>query len=319
MSALIIDPFEVAPTLRMEDVVGLDRVKEILRQNVIYPSEVPDFFQTCRIEHVYRRGILVFGPLGCGKTLLMKACKAVSTLSRFTVIRAEALVDCPVQTATAFIEGIVNEARDANRGVFLIDNIELAFGQSVLSRLPTAGTVKTLFQDRMSSLMRSHQGIQVLATTNAPWELDGDILQLFEQKVYAPLPDLQQRISLLKRDLQEMHFLSESDIAEIAEKTQGFNTKDLKKLCANATFAAFESLRKAEHFVEWNGHLWPCDAGQDNAIDVTFGMLTDQQRSNLAAPQIRFNHLNESLTKVKLTVDPLDVHRFDEWARRYDP
>lgn len=223
--------------VRWSDIAGLDVAKNALREAVVYPFLRPDLFMGLREP---ARGMLLFGPPGTGKTMLARAV-ATESRSTFFSISASSLTSKFLGESEKLVRALFGLAKVLAPSIIFVDEID-----SLLSQRSGSGEheatrrIKTEFLIQWSDLQRAAAGretterdkergdanrVLVLAATNLPWAIDEAARRRFVRRQYIPLPEATTRETQLRTLLgQQKHHLSDADISELVELTDGKDT-----------------------------------------------------------------------------------------------
>ncbi|KAA8520540.1 hypothetical protein F0562_014796 [Nyssa sinensis] len=194
-----------SPSVRWEDIAGLEKAKQALLEMVILPTKRKGLFTGLRKP---ARGLLLFGPPGTGKTMLAKAVASESEATFFNV------------SASSLTSKWVGEGEKLVRTLFMV----------AISRQPSV-----IFIDEID--------IIVIGATNKPQELDDAVLRRLVKRIYIPLPDAHVRRLLLKHTLKGQAFsLPGGDLEKLVEETEGYSGSDLQALCEEAAMMPIREL-----------------------------------------------------------------------------
>src|SRR5688500_10981306 len=226
------------PTIRFDDVAGLDGVKEDIRLKMVYPFEHPELAERFGIRG--GGGVLLFGPPGTGKTMLAKATAGELDATFFTISPADVLSKW-VGEAEQNIKKLFDAARGEKRAVIFIDEIEALVparrdeGSSVMQRV-----VPQILQG-MEGFDKKTTPVMFMGATNVPWQLDPAVLRpgRFDEKVYIPLPDLAARRKMLDIYLGKRPVDDAIDFNALADKLDGYSGADIKYICDRAATVPF--------------------------------------------------------------------------------
>ncbi len=227
------------PSIRFDDVAGLDEVKHEIRLRMIYPFNHPDLAQKFGIRT--GGGILLYGPPGTGKTMLAKAVAGELDAAFFRVSPADVLSKW-VGEAEQNVKKLFDAAAGETRSVIFIDEIEALVparrdeGSSVMSRV-----VPQILQGMEGFDKSKSSSVLFLGATNVPWQLDPAVLRpgRFDEKVYIPLPDLAARRKLLELYLEKRPLAEDVDLDSLAKDLEGFSGADIKYLSDRAAVIPF--------------------------------------------------------------------------------
>jgi len=220
------------PKVKWDDIGGLEKVKESLKESVEWPLKNPEVFERIGIE--YPKGILLYGPPGCGKTLLAKAV-ANESEANFISVKGPQLLSKWVGESERAIREIFKKAKQVAPSIIFFDEIDslaprrgYGLGENVTERL-----VSQLLTE-MSGL-EDMKNVVVMAATNRPDIIDPALLRpgRFDRQIFVPAPDFEARKKILEIHTRRMP-LKDVDLEDIAKRTKGFSGADLEALCREA-------------------------------------------------------------------------------------
>ncbi len=229
------------PSIRFDDVAGLEGVKQDIRLKMIYPFEHADLAAKFGIRA--GGGVLLYGPPGTGKTMLAKATAGEIDAAFFRISPADVLSKW-VGEAEQNIKKLFDAAASEKRSIIFIDEIEALVparrdeGSSVMQRV-----VPQILQGMEGFDKKSGQPILFMGATNVPWQLDPAVLRpgRFDEKVYIPLPDLESRRKMLDIYLGHRPLAPDVNLDQLAASLEGYSGADIKYLCDRAATVPFLS------------------------------------------------------------------------------
>jgi len=214
------------PKLNFADIGGMDSVKEEIRMKIIHPLKNPQLFKAYGKK--IGGGVLLYGPPGCGKTLLSRA-TAGEIKANFLSIGIHQILDLYLGNSEKNLHALFELARTHAPAVLFFDEVDaLAADRNDLKR--SAGrTLINQFLAEMDGNVGVNDGLLILGATNAPWHLDPAFRRpgRFDRILFVPPPDEPARraiIEVMARD-KPMHAL---DAGAVAKKTRDFSGADLK-------------------------------------------------------------------------------------------
>jgi transitional endoplasmic reticulum ATPase len=227
------------PSIRFDQVAGLEDVKENIRLKMLYPFEHPELAEKFGINP--GGGVLMYGPPGTGKTLLAKATAGELDATFFRVSPAD-LLSKWVGEAEQNIKKLFDLAATEKRAIIFIDEIEALVparrdeGSSVMQRV-----VPQILQGMEGFDKKKGSPILFMGATNVPWQLDPAVLRpgRFDEKVYIPLPDVVARRKMLEIYLSHRPLDANINLDDLAQKIEGFSGADIKYLCDRAATIPF--------------------------------------------------------------------------------
>jgi len=229
------------PNVRWEDVGGLEEVKQRLVEAVEWPLKYPEKFEKFGIKPP--RGILLYGPPGCGKTLLAKAI-ATESEANFISVKGPEIFNKWVGESEKAIREIFRKARQAAPCIIFFDEVE-----SIIPRKDLVDDSSGVTNRVSSQLLSEMDGVEelsdviVIGATNRPDLIDPAVMRpgRLDRLIYVPPPDEKARYSILKIYTRRMPLAHDVNLRELAARTEGYSGADLESLCREA---ALNSLRK---------------------------------------------------------------------------
>ncbi|MEM2929733.1 MAG: CDC48 family AAA ATPase [Thermoproteota archaeon] len=221
------------PTVRWSDVGGLEEIKRRLRETVELPIKTPEKFDKLGITPP--KAILLYGPPGCGKTLLARAV-ATESEANFISIKGPEVFSKWVGESEKAIREVFRKARLASPSIIFLDEVDAIAPRRGMSMADSGVTERVVSQlltemDGLTPIER----IVIIGATNRPELLDPAIMRpgRFEVVLYVPPPDEASRLQILKIHTRRMPLESVS-LEEIAKRTEGYSGADLEALCREA-------------------------------------------------------------------------------------
>lgn len=228
------------PSVKWEDVAGLENAKQTLLEMVILPTKRRDLFTGLRRPP---RGLLLFGPPGNGKTMLAKAVASESDATFFNV-SASSLTSKWVGEGEKLVRTLFMVAISRQPSVIFFDEMDSIMSTRVASEHDASRRLKSEFLvqfDGVSS--NSDDLVIVIGATNKPQEIDDAVLRRLAKRIYVPLPDIHVRRLLLKNRLKGHAFsLPGGDLERLARETEGYTGSDLQALCEEAAMMPIREL-----------------------------------------------------------------------------
>ncbi len=238
------------PEVSWDDIGGLEDIKQELTESVEWPLLHPKLFKKAGIRPV--GGILLFGPPGCGKTLLAEAV-ATETHSNFITVKGPELMSKWVGESEKNIRGIFSKARELAPSIIYFDEIEaLTTSRGGWKGSAVYDTVITQLLTEMDGI-ESNTGIIILASTNRPDLVDPALLRpgRIDKILYVVAPDYEGRIKILEVHSKNMPLKENVSLKNIALMTEGYSGADLENLCREAGLQAIREKKEKFDFVEF--------------------------------------------------------------------
>ncbi|MDH5596213.1 MAG: CDC48 family AAA ATPase, partial [Candidatus Bathyarchaeota archaeon] len=222
------------PTVQWTDVGGLESVKEELREAVEWPLKNPQVFTRMGIRPP--KGILLFGPPGCGKTLLARAV-ATESEANFITIKGPEVFSKWVGESEKAIREVFRKARMASPAVIFFDEFDSLVPRRGLGYADSGVTERVI-----SQLLTEMDGIitladvVVIAATNRPDIVDPAVLRpgRFDRLIYVPDPDEKARLEILQIYTKEMPLTKDVDLAQLTSMTKNYSGADIDAVCREA-------------------------------------------------------------------------------------
>ena len=297
------------PNVKWEDVAGLEKAKEALKEAVIFPIKFPQLFQGKRKPW---KGILLYGPPGTGKSFLAKAA-ATETHGNFFSVSAANIVSKWMGESERLIKGLFD--------IFL-DEIDSVMGARSDNENDATRRLKTEFLIQMQGVGNDDEGILVLGATNIPWALDPAVRRRFQKKIYISLPELDARKVMFELNLKGTpNTLTDDQLEDLARSTDGFSGSDISTLTQDAIFEPVRKCQSAEFFKKIpgiNGQQWnyvPCTQNEPGAMRMRMTELPDSKA--LLPPKVIYEDFKEALKRNKATVNKADLERQEQFTREF--
>jgi len=241
------------PEVRWSDIGGLDEVKQQLREVVEWPLKYPESFKRLGIEPP--KGVLLYGPPGCGKTLLAKAV-ATESGANFIAVKGPEIMSKWVGESEKAIREIFKKARIYAPSVVFLDEIDsIAPIRGVLEDTHVTERVVSQLLTELDSIEKL-RNVAIIAATNRPDLVDPALLRpgRFDRVIYVPPPDRRARLEILKVHTRKVPLASDVDLEKLAELTEGYSGADLEALVREAALVALRenlnaSVVESRHFI----------------------------------------------------------------------
>jgi SpoVK/Ycf46/Vps4 family AAA+-type ATPase len=221
------------PQVNWEEVVGLDTAKKAIKEAIVYPVQRPDLFPLG-----WPRGILLFGPPGCGKTLIAAAV-ATELDATFFSIDAASIMSKWLGEAEQNVAKLFGSARkSSNEGkpaIVFVDELDSLMGQHS-NEVGGEIRVRNQFLKEMDGIVDKGKNLHVyvIGATNKPWDLDWPFIRRFQKRILVPLPDHHTRLMMLKLYTSNLQIAQDVDLHELARLSEGFSGSDIRDVCQSA-------------------------------------------------------------------------------------
>ncbi|CAG5100779.1 Similar to TER94: Transitional endoplasmic reticulum ATPase TER94 (Drosophila melanogaster) [Cotesia congregata] len=290
------------PTVTWDDVGGLQNVKKELQELVQYPVEHPDKFLKFGMQP--SRGVLFYGPPGCGKTLLAKAI-ANECQANFISVKGPELLTMWFGESEANVRDVFDKARSAAPCVLFfdeLDSIAKSRGGSVGDGGGSADRVINQILTEMDG-MGAKKNVFIIGATNRPDIIDPAILRpgRLDQLIYIPLPDEKSREAIFRANLRKSPVAKDVDLTYIAKVTHGFSGADLTEICQRACKLAIRQCIEADVRRE-----------RERMDNPSVSMDMDEDDP---VPEITRAHFEEAMRFARRSVSDNDIRKYEMFAQ----
>jgi transitional endoplasmic reticulum ATPase len=293
------------PNVSWKDIGGLEDVKRELREMVQYPVEHPEMFEKLGLNP--SKGVLFYGPPGCGKTLLAKAV-ANECQANFISVKGPELLTMWFGESESNVRDVFDKARQAAPCVLFFDELD-SIGVARGGRPGDAGGAGDRVINQLLTEMDGvgeRKNVFIIGATNRPDILDPAIMRpgRLDQLVFIPPPDEPSRLSILNAVLRKTPMDTDVDIAQLAAFTKGFTGADLTEICQRAAkLAVRESIENHQRAIQ-RFELDPSDedfGGQPPAPEDYVVKLGRR-------------HLEDSMKEARRSVSDSDLAKYSSFA-----
>ncbi len=279
-----------SPNIRWIEIAGLENCKQSLREAIVLPMIKPELFTGARKPW---SGILLFGPPGCGKTLLAKAAATECKATFFSASSAD-LLSKWLGESEKLISALFKVARLKAPSLIFMDEIDsIATKRGEGSESGGERRVKTQLLSEIQGLKTSHKKtLLVLGATNRPWDIDNAMLSRFEKKVYVPLPDLPARAAIFNIHTAGINTaLIDDDYIELGVRSEGYSGRDISNVCREVIMLPIREL--------------------------DMGGLLEKSDQEVKVRDINMNDFKKSLKKVKPMTNKSTLQQYHDWKDEF--
>lgn len=211
-----------------DDIAGLEDLKRVIRLQIVEPFLRPSLF--ARFKKKAGGGVLLYGPPGCGKTMIARAI-ASECRAEFLSVGISDVLDMYIGESQRKLAAMFTRARASQPCVLFFDEIDaLAFARSKAQSEHTRQIVNE-FLTQLDGIGNDNQGILVLAATNMPWDVDSAMKRpgRFSRQIFVPPPDAPARAHMVNLKLRGVPHAG-VDASALAEITPHYSGADIDGL-----------------------------------------------------------------------------------------
>lgn len=275
------------PNVKWNEIANLHDAKKAIEESIVFPVKRPDLFPLG-----WPRGILFFGPPGCGKTLLAAAI-ATEIDAVFYCVDASSIMSKWLGESEKNVAQLFASARQAAQSgklvIIFVDEVDSLVG---IRGDEVGGEVRTRnqFLKEMDNVLDKNRQthVYVIGATNKPWALDEPFIRRFQKRIYVPLPTAESRRELFDIYAKNLKLASDVDRGRLVERTEGYSGSDFRDIFQGA------QTRVVREFFE---HSNSKNQGQARAIT--------------------FDDFSEILRRRKPSVSPQMLTLYDKWFETY--
>nr|DAD28536.1 TPA_asm: hypothetical protein HUJ06_030004 [Nelumbo nucifera] len=289
------------PNVSWDDIGGLENVKRELQETVQYPVEHPEKFEKFGMSP--SKGVLFYGPPGCGKTLLAKAI-ANECQANFISVKGPELLTMWFGESEANVREIFDKARQSAPCVLFFDELDSIATQRGSSVGDAGGAADRVLNQLLTEMdgMSAKKTVFIIGATNRPDIIDPALLRpgRLDQLIYIPLPDETSRHQIFKACLRKSPVSKDVDLKDLAKYTQGFSGADITEICQRACkYAIRENIEK--------------DIERERRRKENPEAMEEDAEDEVA--EIKAAHFEESMKYARRSVSDADIRKYQAFAQ----
>jgi len=274
------------PDVKMSEVAGLEEAKQAITEAIIAPMKHPELFKG-KARQPWR-GILFYGPAGCGKTLIAKAVASEINATFFNVSAAN-IVSKWLGESERLVMTLFDMAEKNQPAIIFIDELDSVGVSRSAEDVGGERRLKTQLLTELQGVTSSATDrITVIGATNLPWELDFALRSRFEKRIHIPLPSSSSRRDIFGIHMEDVEVAPDIDFQELADLTEGYSGRDISVVCREAAMEPIRELQKT-------------------------GRMDDQKEIMDLRPVEREDFLS-AIESIRPATPPEDIRRYLQWA-----
>ncbi|MGY5853406.1 MAG: AAA family ATPase [Candidatus Thorarchaeota archaeon] len=274
------------PDVKLSEVAGLDEAKQAIHEAIVAPMKHPELFKG-KARQPWR-GILLYGPPGCGKTLIAKAVASEVNATFFNVSAAN-IVSKWLGESEKLVRTLFENARANQPAIIFIDELDSIGVTRSGDDVGGERRLKTQLLTELQGLSsNTEERITLIGATNLPWEIDFALRARFEKRIHVPLPTRESRRRIFEIHMEEVDVAPEVDYDELASLSEGYSGRVLSIVCREA---AMEPIRELQ----------------------MVGRLDDSDEIDDLRPVSRSDFLS-AIDNIRPATSPEDVKKYIDWA-----
>mmetsp|Transcript_12904 Transcript_12904/g.11693 ORF Transcript_12904/g.11693 Transcript_12904/m.11693 type:complete len:810 (-) Transcript_12904:65-2494(-) len=293
------------PNVSWDDIGGLEDVKRELKELVQYPIEHPEKFEKFGMSP--SRGVLFYGPPGCGKTLLAKAV-ANECQANFISVKGPELLTMWFGESEANVRDVFAKARAAAPCVLFFDELDSIAQQRGGNSGDGGGAGDRVMNQLLTEMdgVGAKKNVFIIGATNRPDIIDAALMRpgRLDQLIFIPLPDYESRLSILKSVLRKSPISKDVDLPYLASHTDKFTGADLTEICQRAAKLAIRE--DIERSAERDRIRQEAEAA---------GMTIDDVEDEDSVPEILPRHFEEAVRNARRSVSDRDLAQYSAFSQ----
>ena len=291
------------PNVTWEDIGGLENVKRELQEVVQYPVEHPEKFEKFGMSP--SKGVLFYGPPGCGKTLLAKAI-ANECQANFISVKGPELLTMWFGESEANVRELFDKARQSAPCVLFFDELDSIATQRGGSVGDAGGAADRVLNQLLTEMdgMNAKKTVFIIGATNRPDIIDSALLRpgRLDQLIYIPLPDENSRKQIFKSVLRKSPVSPDIEFDSLVRHTNGFSGADITEICQRA--CKYGIRENIEREIE----LERARAANPDAME-------EEEEQEEAPAILTKAHFEEAMKFARRSVSDADIRKYQSFAQ----
>ncbi len=274
------------PDTTMDEIAGLDAAKQAIYDAIVAPMKHPELFKG-KARQPWR-GILFYGPAGCGKTLIAKAVASEINATFFNVSAAN-IVSKWLGESGRLVLKLFELARKNQPAVIFIDELDSIGVARSGDDVGGERRLKTQLLTELQGLAsKEGERVTVVGATNLPWELDFALRSRFEKRIHVPLPEKIARKAIFEIHMEDVEISDDVDYSELADLSEGYSGREISVVCREAAMEPIRDLQKT-------------------------GRMEDEEEIFDIRPVSREDFLL-AIENIRPAISPEEVKKYIDWA-----
>lgn len=301
------------PSVRWDQIGGLEKVKQELREMVQYPIQYPEKYEKYGQEA--SKGVLLYGPPGCGKTLLAKAI-ATECQANFISVKGPELLTMWFGQSEENVRNIFDKARQSAPCVLFFDELDSIAKSRGKSAGDGGGSADRVINQILTEMdgMGKKKNVFIVGATNRPSLIDSAIMRpgRLDQLIHIPPPDFKGRIAILEAVLKKSPVAKDVLLSAIAKATDGFSGADLTEICQKAASLAIrESIEREVQFKKQK----QLEKQQQQDSDDDSDESDDDEEFEEEAVITR-EHFEQAMMYARKSIDPAEAGQYEVFGNK---
>jgi transitional endoplasmic reticulum ATPase len=298
----LVSPSRFCPLAQLSHFVNLQLQRD-LKELVQYPVEHPEKFEKFGMSP--SKGVLFYGPPGCGKTLMAKAV-ANECQANFISVKGPELLTMWFGESEANVRDVFEKARQAAPCVLFFDELDSIAQQRGGSSGDGGGAADRVMNQLLTEMdgVGAKKNVFIIGATNRPDIIDTALMRpgRLDQLIYIPMPDFESRLSILRATLRKSPVSKDVDLSYLASQTDKFTGADLTEICQSACKLAIRE--EIERDLE--RQRMKQEAGED---------IEDDEDEEDTMPEILPKHFEAAVRQARRSVSDRDLAQYASFAQ----